>query len=88
MTDDRLALVPRARMLPETDFPSARRTTQATKPGDTASLEKRLAQKDGVAPAAVRLGRYGPLATVADRSRALPRLSAGFRSALSAAVAT
>lgn len=85
MTDERLALVPRSRMLPETDFPSSRRTTQATKPGDTAALERRLADRDGCAPTDVRLGWYRNLARLVDTVGARPRLSTGFQDALSTA---
>jgi TatD DNase family protein len=42
MTDDQLALIPRERILTETDFPSSTRRTGASKPGDVAQVESRL----------------------------------------------
>lgn len=85
MSDERLASVPEGRTLPETDFPSARGATQATRPGDTTALEKRLAASNGVTTTSVRLEWYRNLARLADHAGALPRLSAGFRDALATA---
>lgn len=85
MTDERLALMPYERVLPETDFPASRRTTQARKPGDTAALEKRLAALAGTTTGEIRLAWYLNLGRLADAARAAPRLGAGFRAAIAAA---
>lgn len=42
MTDDQLGLMPRERILTETDFPSSTSRTRASKPGDVAQIESRL----------------------------------------------
>lgn len=43
MSDATLRMVPLDRLLTETDFPSARRKTMATRPGDVREIEGRLA---------------------------------------------
>ena len=85
MSDDRLAQIPADRMLPETDFPASRKTTLASKPGDTRALEKRLAQRDGVHETSVRRGFYRTLAGLLAVSRARSRMPQGFQAALDAA---
>lgn len=85
MTDDRVALIPRSRMLPETDFPSSRRATLASKPGDTAVLERRLAQRDGVPTTAVRRGWYRNLGQLIDAAGARTRFSDHFQRAIQVA---
>lgn len=47
MTDERIGWIPPDRLLPETDFPSSRRSTRATRPGDIDHLEQRLAALTG-----------------------------------------
>lgn len=42
MTDGQIGLIPRERLLTETDFPSSSRRTGAFKPGDVAKIESRL----------------------------------------------
>lgn len=42
MSDDTLRLIPRDRILTETDFPAATRRTRATRPGDVGTIEARL----------------------------------------------
>ncbi len=84
MTDGRLDLVPPDRMLPETDFPSARRTILASRPGDTAALERRLALRDGVSEGAVRLGWYANLRRLIDSAGVTGRLPSHWRQLLSA----
>lgn len=74
MTDERLTLMPPDRILPETDFPSSRRSTKAKLPGDTAFLESRLAALHGASPADIRLSWYRNLAALAQRSEAQQRL--------------
>lgn len=85
MSDDRLAQIPDDRMLPETDFPASRKTTLASKPGDTRALEKRLAQRDGVQEMAIRRGFYRTLAGLLAVSGARSRMPQGFQAALDAA---
>lgn len=85
MNDDRLAQIPTDRMLPETDFPASRKTTLASKPGDTRALEKRLAQRDGSHETTVRHGFYRTLANLLAASGARSRMPQGFHAALDAA---
>lgn len=84
MADGRLALMPPDRMLPETDFPSSRRTILASRPGDTAALERRLASRDGIPHAAVRRGWYANLRRLTDSAGVSGRLPARWRQVLSA----
>ena len=42
MSDERIGWMPRERLLPETDFPSSRRSTQARLPADIGHLEERM----------------------------------------------
>ena len=79
MTDERLALIPGHRTLPETDFPASRRSILATRPGDTAPLEHRLALRDGVPEAAVRQRWYSNLRRLADSAGVTGRLPALWR---------
>ncbi|GHJ50606.1 TatD family hydrolase [Catellatospora sp. TT07R-123] len=74
MTDDQLKLIPANRMLPETDFPSSRRSIKAKIPGDIDYLETRLMSLIGVPQSEVRLMWYRNLADLAQRSKALERL--------------
>ncbi len=85
MSDERLAQIPPYRMLPETDFPASRKTTLASKPGDTRALEQRLAKRDGISEAAVRQGFYRSLAGLAAAARVRSRLPRGFQEALQTA---
>lgn len=82
MSDERLAQIPPDRMLPETDFPASRRTTLASKPGDTHALEQRLAQRDDIPEHAVRHGFYRSLAGLAAAAGVRSRLPRGFQEAL------
>ncbi len=82
MSDERLAQIPPDRMLPETDFPASRKTTLASKPGDTRALEQRLAQRDGIPGSAIRQGFYRSLAGLAAAARVRSRLPSGFQEAL------
>lgn len=74
MSDERLAQIPPDRMLPETDFPASRKTTLATRPGDTRALEQRLAQRDGIPRSAVRHGFYRSLARLAAAAQVRSRM--------------
>jgi TatD DNase family protein len=83
MSDDRMAWIPRDRLLPETDFPSSRRTTQARQPGDTAFLEQRLSALTGQTEAAVREMWYRNLGEIAAHAGIVPRLPAQLRHLIS-----
>lgn len=85
MTDERLALVPRSRMLPETDFPASRKTTLAATPGDTAPLERRLAARDGTDTATIRAAWYRNLRRLADSAGATGLLPQHLQALLAAA---
>ncbi len=85
MMDERLAAIPADRVLPETDFPSSRRTILAARPGDTVALERRLAERDGVAETVVRRRWYANLARLADAAGVTDRLPIGWRRALAPA---
>ena len=85
MSDDRLAQIPTDRMLPETDFPASRKTTLASKPGDTRALEQRLAHRDGIPETAVRHGFYRTLGSLAAAAGVRSRLPQAFQEALDAA---
>jgi TatD DNase family protein len=76
MSDERLLAIPRARMLPETDFPASRRATLARKPGDVRALEHRLANRDSSTPGTVRAAFYRNLGAISAASGALDRLPA------------
>jgi len=75
MTDERIAAMPPDRVLPETDFPSSRRTILASRPGDTTALEQRLALRDGVPEHVVRQrawANFGKVAAAAGVAARLP----------------
>jgi len=85
MSDDRLAQIPTDRMLPETDFPASRKTTLASKPGDTRALEQRLAHRDGIPDTAVRHRFYRTLGDLAAVAAVRSRLPQAFQEALDTA---
>ncbi len=72
MRRELLELLPKNRILPETDFPVARKRTGA-KPGDTTGVEEVLAEIHGVDRSAMRRVFYQNLRRVATRSGALDR---------------
>lgn len=74
MSDDRLTAIPRDRLLPETDFPSSRRSTLAKLPGDTTALEQRLGLRDGVTAHAIRRHLWSNFGRLADTAGVTPRL--------------
>jgi TatD DNase family protein len=87
MTDERLTCIPRDRLLPETDFPSSRRSTRARTPGDITYLEQRMSELLNQPVATIRELWYRNLATLINHtgvaSRLPPTLHAhltGFRS--------
>lgn len=88
MSDERLALIPADRMLPETDFPSSTRATLAARPGDTEALERRLAQREGGSKVAVRRGWYANLAQLVDTANVADRLPVHWRRTLSSVLDT
>lgn len=83
MSDERLAWIPRERLLPETDFPSSRRTTRARTPGDITFLEQRMSELLNQPVKAVRSMWYANLATLTQRIGVTPRLPAALRQLLS-----
>ncbi|WP_431895946.1 TatD family hydrolase [Micromonospora haikouensis] len=82
MSDERLAWIPQDRLLPETDFPSSRRTTRARTPGDITFLEQRMSGLLQQPAAAVRSLWYANLATLTQRTGVTPRLPAALRQLL------
>jgi TatD DNase family protein len=82
MSDERLAWIPRDRLLPETDFPSGRRTTRASTPGDITFLEQRMSELLQQPAAAVRSMWYANLASLTQRTGVTPRLPAALRQLL------
>ncbi|MFG3301535.1 TatD family hydrolase [Micromonospora chersina] len=84
MTDERLTLIPPDRILPETDFPSSRRSTKAKLPGDTAFLESRLATLHNASPSEIRRAWYRNLAALVRRSETQHRLPLGLQQVLAA----
>lgn len=85
MSDERLAAIPSDRVLPETDFPSSRRTILASRPGDTTALEQRFAQRDMIAESAVRRRWYANFGGLADAAGVRARLPSLWRQVLQTA---
>lgn len=82
MTDERLAAMPPDHVLPETDFPSSRRTILASRPGDMTVLEQRLALRDGVDEHVVRQRCWANFGRVAEAAGATARLPGRWRQAV------
>lgn len=74
MTDERIASMPRDRLLPETDFPSSRRSTRAKIPGDIDHLEDRLAMSTGQPVEEIRAMWYSNLRDLVRRAGVDARL--------------
>lgn len=74
MSEATLSLIPRDRILLETDYPSTERRGGGSQPGDTARAEQRLAQLWGVGAYEVRAQCYRNLRDIANRSGAIERL--------------
>jgi TatD DNase family protein len=70
-----LAALPLDRLLPETDFPVARKHT-GTRPGDTGSLETLLAEIHGADPAELRRQFYRNLRKLSLATGAIDRMPA------------
>lgn len=79
MSDEHLAQIPLDRLLPETDFPSSRRSTRAKLPGDIDYLESRIVSLHGIAMAELRRTWFRNLSEVLHRSGAEERMPAGLR---------
>lgn len=82
MTDERLTWIPHDRLLPETDFPSSRRTTRARVPGDVSFLEERMSALLNQPAPAIRTLWYRNLATLANQAGVTARLPAVLRELL------
>jgi len=74
MSDKRMSLIPQDRILPETDFPSSRRSTKARLPGDTGTLESRFAALHAASSFETRQLWYQNLAVLVRRSGTYRRL--------------
>jgi TatD DNase family protein len=82
MTDEQLMHIPPDRLLPETDFPSARPRTRATKPGDILHLEQRLSGLHDKPAQAIRASWYRNLGGLADQAKTTGRLPPRLRAAI------
>lgn len=74
MSDHQLLLLPRDRVLPETDFPGAKTKGGVKRPGDVTVLEERLGRLWGESPAETRMHFFQNLRDLAIRSGTLERL--------------
>jgi TatD DNase family protein len=83
MSDTLLAHIPRNRMLPETDFPSSRRRTLASRPGDIRALEQRLASRDGSRTEIIRKAWYRNLRNLSDTAATTSRMPPTLQALLS-----
>ncbi len=77
MTDERIGWIPRNRLLPETDFPSSRRSTRARIPGDIHYLEQRIADLNSEPVERVRSLWYQNLAQLVKAAGVEARLPLG-----------
>ncbi|GAA1651151.1 TatD family hydrolase [Catellatospora bangladeshensis] len=82
MSDERLAWIPCDRLLPETDFPSSRRTTRAGMPGDIAALEQRMSALLNQPAPTIRELWYRNLATLAKRTGVISQVPPTLRELL------
>lgn len=73
MPDETLGLIPRDRVLPETDYPSTA-GRGVRRPGDTSKLESKLATIYGVPTERVRWQFYRNLRTLSLASGAIEKL--------------
>jgi TatD DNase family protein len=74
MSDERIGWIPRERLLPETDFPSSRRSTRAKLPADIDHLEERMVRLTGETPGQIRLMWYRNLRRLTRAARVESRL--------------
>lgn len=84
MTDEQIRAIPTDRILPETDFPSSKARTGATKPGDVARLEQRIGAICRVGNDRVRAAWYRNLGNLAEQAMVVDRLPTRVREAISA----
>jgi TatD DNase family protein len=70
MPDEQIAVIPRDRMIPETDFPTADKAG-ARRPGDTISIEERLGRRWAETPTEVRHSLYVTLRQISLASGAI-----------------
>lgn len=75
MSAEALDSIPIERMLPETDYPFAKRAGGGVLPGDTSNIERRAGKAKGLERSAVRRRWYRNLRRLAMDSGALDRLS-------------
>jgi TatD DNase family protein len=73
MADERIAALPRDRVLPETDFPA--KAVKSARPGDIRALERRLAALWNVNPEEARRQCWMNLRTLTTRCGAIDRVS-------------
>ena len=85
MSDERIGWMPRERLLPETDFPSSRRSTRAKLPADIDHLEERMVRLTGEAPEQIRLMWYRNLGRLTRAARVESRLPDTIKKILRAA---
>lgn len=69
MSDERIGWMPHERLLPETDFPSGRRSTRAKLPADIDHLEERMVRLTGQTSEQVRLTWYQNLTRLTRAAR-------------------
>jgi TatD DNase family protein len=74
VSDERFGWMPRERLLPETDFPSSRRSTRAKLPADIDHLEQRMARLTGQTTEQIRLMWYRNLGRLIRAACAESRL--------------
>ena len=74
MGDEQLERIPLDRMLPETDFPATKRHGGGRLPGDTTSLEERMARLLRIPQRELRRRWYHNLRTVSVATGAIDRL--------------
>jgi len=79
MTDERISRIPHDRLLPETDFPSSRRSTRASRPGDIDHLEQRLAALTGQSSHDIRSLWYHNLSDLVHSANVEDRLPSRIR---------
>jgi len=74
MSDERIGWIPRERLLPETDFPSSRRSTRAQLPADIDHLEERMVNLTEQTPEQIRHMWYRNLGQLTRAARVESRL--------------
>lgn len=85
MSDQQLLVLPRDRVLPETDFAGAKAKGGVKRPGDVTALEERLGRLWGESSAKIRMQFFQNLRDLAIRSDTLERLPDGLADMMIAA---